>query len=277
MEKQTLRELVLRVLKRTPDTQLINLINEVARLMTTHDLFPSQRECEELGIEYSYYQQKNLNPHDKDQIAEVAWDLITERILTPGGGDHRWPFLRLTQFGHDVVSQSAPHYYDPDAYMETLNKMMPNLDSVIGQSIFEGLRCFRRQLFFASAVMLGAAAEKAILLLLEAIVKSLDDPQTKKEVTLLLERPRLPSICDKIREILDPLTKSNAMPYSVHQSCNAHLLSLLEMIRVQRNDAVHPVAGNVDRTKVFLSLQTLPTALELIYKLTDWLEHNRIP
>jgi len=276
IEKKILRKLVLDVLKGTPKTQINSVINDVERLVEKYDLFPSLEDCQKLGVDYQYYQQKNLNPLDKVQIAEVAWDLIFERILTPGEGDRGWPFLRLTQFGRDVISQSEPHYYDPDAYIEFLKNMVPNLDFVIEQYVLEGLNSFRRRLFFASAVMLGAAAEKAILLLLEAIMKSMTNPQKKAEVTQLLDRGRLPAIYDKIHETLAPLTSTNTIPYSIHQGCNEHLLSLFEMIRVQRNDAVHPVAANVDRAKVFLSLQTLPVALQLIYKLIDWFDNNSI-
>lgn len=276
IEKKILRKLVLDVLKGTPKTQINSVINDVERLVEKYDLFPSLEDCQKLGVDYQYYQQKNLNPLDKVQIAEVAWDLIFERILTPGEGDRGWPFLRLTQFGRDVISQSEPRYYDPDAYIEFLKNMVPNLDFVIEQYVLEGLNSFRRRLFFASAVMLGAASEKAILLLLEAIMKSMTNPQKKAEVTQLLDRGRLPAIYDKIHETLAPLTSTNTIPYSIHQGCNEHLLSLFEMIRVQRNDAVHPVAANVDRAKVFLSLQTLPVALQLIYKLIDWFDNNSI-
>ena len=135
----------------------------------------------------------------------------------------------------------------------------------------------RRQLFFASAVMLGAAAEKAILLLLQAITDSMSDPNRKRKTAQLLDRPNLPEIFDTIMKTVNSLIKAKSIPYSVHQGCTEHLMSLFEMIRVQRNDAIHPITGQVDRTKVFLSLQTLPTALESINKLIEWFGNNSIP
>ncbi len=202
-------------------------------------------------------------------------DLIIERVVTPG--EDGLPFFRLTKFGQDYISQSAPHYYDPQGYMESLRNIVQNLDPIIEQYIFEGLNCYRRQLFFASAVMFGAAAEKAILLLVQAITDSMSNPSSKKKAAQLLERPNLPEIFDTIRKTLNPLIKAKTIPYSVHQGCTEHLMSLFEMIRVQRNDAVHPVSGQVNRTKVFLSLQTIPAALESIYKLIDWFGNNSIP
>ena len=278
IEKRILRNLVLEVLKKTPKTQATSIINDVERLVREKDLFPSKEECQRLNVDYHYYEQEELNPIDKFNVVEVVWDLIIERIISPGQDQSNvnFPFVTLTSFGEAVISQSIPQYYDPDAYIGFLKSIAPSLDPVIEQYVFEGLNCFRRQLLFASAVMLGAAAEKAILLLLEAIAKSVLDPQRKKEAEQLLEGGRLPAIYDKITATLTPLTKKGAIPYSVHEGCIEHLMSLFEMIRVQRNDAVHPVAGPVNRDKVFLSLQTLPVALQLVYKLIGWLDSNSV-
>lgn len=279
IEKQILRNLVLEVFKKTPQTQATSIINDVERLVREKDLFPSKEECQQLNVDYRYYEQKELNPIDKFKVLEVVWDLITERIITPGQDQSNvgFPFVSLTSFGQAVISQSIPQYYDPDAYIGFLKSIAPNLDPVIEQYVLEGLNCFRRQLLFASAVMLGAAAEKAILLLLEAVAKSLIDPQKKREAEQLLEGGRLPAIFDKIMGTLEPLTKKGAIPYSVHQGCIEHLMSLFEMIRVQRNDAVHPAAGLVNRDKVFISIQALPVALQLVYNLIGWLDSNSIP
>jgi len=279
IEKYILRALVLEVLSHIPKTQINHVIDEVEKLVAERGLFPSSDDCQRLGLDYRYYQDKQLNPIDKLTINEIVWDLIIERVVTPGEDmpDRGFPFFRLTKFGQDYISQSIPHYYDPQGYMEFLRNIVQNLDPVIEQYIFEGLNCYRQQLFFASAVMIGAAAEKAILLLLQAITDSMTDPNGKRKTAQLLDRPNLPEIFDTITKTVNSLIKAKSIPYSVHQGCTEHLMSLFEMIRVQRNDAIHPITGQVDRTKVFLSLQTLPTALGSIYKLIEWFGNNSIP
>lgn len=279
IEKRALRALMLEVLNRKPETQINSAIDNVERLVAERDLFPSLDDCRRLAVDYHYYQEKQLNPIDKVTINEIIWDLILERIVTPGidASNPNLPFFRLTKFGQDYISQSDPHYYDPQGYMEFLRGIVHNLDPVIEQYIFESLNCFRQRLFFASAVMIGAAAEKATLLLLEAIANSLSNPSSKRKATQLLDRPNLPEIFDTIRRTIDPLIKAKTIPYSVHQGCTEHLMSLFEMIRVQRNDAIHPVTGQVDRAKVFLSLQTMPAALESINRLIEWFGSNSIP
>ena len=60
------------------------------------------------------------------------------------------------------------------------------------------------------------------------------------------------------------------MPYSVHRGAMQHLLSFQELVRNQRNDAVHPKAAPVTREAVFLSLQTFPTAVSVVDRLSTW-------
>jgi hypothetical protein len=279
IEKRVLRALILELLKRTPKTQVNHIIGEVEKLLVERKLFPTSDDCQRLGVDYKYYERQLLHPQDRLTISEIVWDLILEHIVTPGEDmpDRGFPFFRLTEFGQDYISQSAPHYYDPEGYMKFLRGIVPNLDTVIEQYIFESLNCYRQQLFFASAVMIGAAAEKAILLLLEAIVGSMSNVGNEKKAAQLLDRPNLPEIFDTIVKTINPLVRAKTIPYAVHQGCTEHLTSLFEMIRVQRNDAIHPIAGQVNQTKVFLSLQTIPAALESVNKLIDWFKNNPIP
>lgn len=275
---RVLKQLVFEALKESPGTQFIRIISDVEKLAALHDVFPTEEECREHQINYKFYNEKKLNPIDWLNVNQIIWDLIVDRVLTMGKdcSNNEWPWLRLTEFGHSVVEEKIPSYYDPDGYIKTVESFVPKLDPVIKQYISEGLHAFRQQLFFASAVMFGAASEKAILLLLESIGKAESDKARKNKILELLERPRLPKIYNTIQTTLDTLIKNRVIPYSVHEGCKEHLLSLFEMIRVQRNDSIHPAAGKVNRTKVFLTIQSMPIALEVIYRLIKWFKKNKI-
>ena len=149
---------------------------------------------------------------------------------------------------------------------------MPNLDPIISQYVAEGLHCFSQRLFFAAAVMFGAAAEKAVLILLQSITDTTTNAQRRGELANLLDRPRLPSIFESVRDELDRAIRDGTIPYEVHKGSKKHVLSLFETIRVQRNDAVLPQGGQVEKTKGFLTIQSFPAALELAYRLTGWFE-----
>ena len=278
IDLQVLRKLVVQALKNKPSTRFIYIINEVQRLADEQNVFPTREECEKQKIDYSKYQDKRLNPNDELNVNQIVWDLIVDRVLTLGidPTNQRWPWLRLTEFGHSVVKEEQPTCYDPEGYATTLDSFTPRIDPVIKQYVMEGLNCFRQRLFFAAAVMFGAAAEKAVLLLLESIGKAQKDSKRQQEIARLLEQGRLPKIFSEIRSSVEKAIKANMIPYSVHEGSSEHLLSLYEMVRVQRNDAVHPAAGEVSKTKVFLTVQALPAALGSAYRLIGWFSQNEV-
>jgi len=206
------------------------------------------------------------------QIKRIFWDLSIERIISWGtatDSEARWPFFHITPFGREYLEQTPPHFLDSDGYVGFLKVLVPEVDSVVLQYSQESAKAFRAQLWFASAVMLGAAAERTTLLLLEAIRDKSQDPE-KGKLTRLLDQPRLTEIFKVIQARIAAEIKAGVLPYSVHQGCTEHLLSLLEMIRVHRNEAVHPAAAKVDRGKAFIALQTFPEALRVIDGLRKW-------
>lgn len=263
----TLRELVLESFGKEPQTQIVNLTNSVGELAQQKAIVNRPP-----GQSLNYSNRRILSSEDEVHIHQIVWDLISERIVTPGidANNQEWPFLRLTDFGRSVVSDSSSKYYDPDGYIGRLQALVPNVDEVIVQYLSETLNCFRQRLFFSASVMCGAAAEKAVLLLLSSIAKYESDAKKKKELEVLLERPNLPRIFESIQSKVDHLIEKKELPYSVHQGSSQHLISLFEMIRVHRNEAVHPNSGKVTREKIFLSIHTMPEALQVLSRLTDW-------
>lgn len=206
------------------------------------------------------------------QIKRILWDLSTERIISWGtdtDSEARWPFFHVTPFGRAYLEQMVPHFLDPNGYLQYVKSLVPSIDDIVLQYTQECARAFRAQLWFASAVMMGAASERTILLLLEAILNKTPSPN-KARLTKLLEQPKLSEIFKTIQLRISEEIKAGNLPYSVHQGCTEHLLSLAEMIRVHRNEAVHPAAAKIDRQKVLIALQTFPEALRVIEGLRKW-------
>lgn len=281
IEKKVLRELILRAVEAEPGIGFgQNLFSRIEQLATKLDAWPKDYYpvSDPNARRYALESAPQLHDEDYTAISEIVWDLIVERILTHGMNRNNleWPWLRLTDHGKAVLSGANSGFYDPDEYVNLLVTMAPSVDDVVKQYALESVRAFRQNLLFASAVMIGAASEKSILLLLASIGNAHSNAKTKKIIVDLLDRPRLPTIFDTINDVLQQLVASGTIPYSVHQGSSQHLLSAAEMIRMQRNDAVHPAAGQVNKDKVFLSIQTFPAMLGATYHLIDWFSVNTI-
>jgi len=206
-------------------------------------------------------------------VDQILWDLIVERLLSfgssSGQAEARYPFLYITDMGKAIAS-GHERLYDPDEYVASLKRRVPTLDNVISQYLLEAVTSFQRNLLFGAAVLCGAAAERQILLLLTDIERWDPDPKRKADAQSLLQRPRLPMIFSLVEAAINDAIQNRGMPYGVHQGAPPHLISLQEMVRVQRNEAVHPAAARVSKDKVFLSLQSLPGAIEVTDRIRAW-------
>lgn len=280
MEKRILRQLVVRAFAsgeiKQYDIHLHSKVSELALQLNAFppDYFPPN---DPNAWRHGRTQVPSLHESDRLLISEIVWDLITERILTVGmdSTNDKWPWLRLTEFGRSVLSGADSGYYDPSEYGAMLHRLVLHIDPVIVQYALEGVRSFRQNLLFGSAVMFGAAAEKAILILLDSIRQAYVDPVKKNAIAKVIDEGRMPKRFRAIEDAIN-LASTVGMPYSIHQGSTQHLLSFQEMVRSQRNDAVHPAAGHIDKEKVFLTMQTFPIALESMYRLVDWFASNSI-
>lgn len=203
----------------------------------------------------------------------TAFGYIVPRPEQPNAPNPNW-FI-VTETGREWALGANPIPEDLAGYSDALSTLIPGLDIVIRQYIEEALVTYGRRAFFSSAVMLGAASEKLLYLLIEAIHNSATDPVLKKTILDTIERRTLPMMFEKVTESIERAKKAAGMAYHVHEGTDQHLLSLQEGIRVQRNDAVHPQASQVTPEAVRIGLAAFPFACKKIYDLIAWFKsHN---
>jgi hypothetical protein len=199
--------------------------------------------------------------------------LITRRPSRPNFPSQTNQFL-VTQRGTDWAAGDEPIPEDAAQYIDVLDSLVPNLDSIIRQYVEESLIAYQRQAYFAAAVMVGAACEKAVYLLADSFLRSIQDANEKKKLTEAMRFRSISRLFDATQEIL--MAKSKTIPYDVTEGTEHHLLSFLDSVRVQRNEAVHPNAALVTPAKVHLSFAAFPHACQKIYELIGWLDANPI-
>src|SRR5438046_566658 len=106
-----------------------------------------------------------------DKITEVIWELIIEGVYTPGTGMQtpNLPFLRATEHGRKCFEAGELTAHDPDDYLLRLKTACPSVDDITLLYTGEALDTFRAGNHLASAVMIGVAAEKMLLRLVDAV------------------------------------------------------------------------------------------------------------
>lgn len=177
----------------------------------------------------------------------------------------------VTLRGIEWAKGNEPLPEEIAGYMKFLHDRIPNLDAVIAQYITDGLIAFERGAYFAAAVMLGAASEKTIYLLGDAMLGALTTQKAKQTLEQHLQGRSLNSLFTFIRDVLDRNRKTPNLPYD---GAIPHLMSMFEAVRTQRNDAVHPTTGQVSADSVRLLTASFPYALSKSEELRAWLVAN---
>lgn len=216
-------------------------------------------------------------PHELRLLAtEAFFYLFHNGYITLGPFDS---LANLPSFNRYYVTKSGEKWFNgaepfPEeaaGYLNFLRQLVPNIDSVIEQYVIEALTAFERRAYFAAAVMLGAASEKALYLLAESMFDAFTDARRRDRLQSTLDRRRLLELFDLVRGAIQDASEAKLLPYAAFEGSATHLMSLFEAIRVQRNDAVHPMNATVSADSVRLLLQSFPYSLNKSEELRAWL------
>jgi hypothetical protein len=214
---------------------------------------------------------------DTPLVNEVIWDLIVERVLTVGSdsSNQELPFVRLTEFGAEVVKQQRWSPYDPDEYLKELADKVPKLAKLCEIYIAEALTCFRGGAYLATAVMLGAASEGNVLDLLDRYHAAMANAGMPEHSGYQDKVQKARSFYEKyqiFRRYFDPVRPK--LPGRLVDDWEGQMDGVLNLIRNYRNDAGHPTMTKVERMGAFRTLVLFGHYCERIEQVGDWLESN---
>jgi len=244
IERELLRSCVLEALRRKPQTQFENL---------KYDVGPVARE-RGLSVNEGSGGQVTLNSDDWRGLREITWQLVAEGVLVVGmdNSNESWPFLSLTEYGERYVKDQRATPLDQATFLAQVQKTGA-LDDVEQTYVKESLEAFRRNLPNAAAVMIGAASEHVLILLLNTIATA--DPAESANATKALDRPAL----TMLRFAEGYLRKrQDKLPRRLKETLDTTFMGIGNLIRLTRNDAGHPALPTVDRERCFIALQLYP-------------------
>lgn len=229
---------------------------------------------------YGVYQYHQAPPELRNVTAEAFFYLFRSGYIAPQAPDSpvNAPNLQfrynVTQRGIEWFNGNEPYPEEAEGYMKLLRERVSNLDPVIEQYIIEALTAYERRAFFAAAVMLGAASEKAVYLLAESMLGAFIEENRQRKLQSVLDRRKLEGLLNLVRDSIQAAFQAKTLAYPQFESSVTHLTSLYEAIRVQRNDAVHPMNAAVSEESVRFLIQSFPYALGKSEELRAWFNAN---
>jgi len=150
---------------------------------------------------------------------------------------------------------------------------------VIVDYVNEAIRCFNHSCDRAAAVMLGAASEKAVLLLFDVFASAIEDEKRSKRFVedggKLISRK-----FDTLQRRLVQITSQDELSSElrrVKETLDGFLGPLFHLIRAYRNQAGHPeMPGHVERDTVFVNLRVFTEYIRRVYQLIDYFSQNKV-
>jgi hypothetical protein len=200
--------------------------------------------------------------HDLFRTGYLAWGY---QVFTPDP-----PFYHITEQGRRALENLSRDPANPDGYLAHL-KNAASLDPIALSYLEEGLKTYNSDCLKATAVMIGAAAERIILELRDALVaRMIDLGKTSPES---LEDWRAKRVIDSLKKELE--LQKRKMPSHLYEVFEAYWPAFTQQIRTARNDAGHPSSVDpVTQETVHASLLIFPELAMLGSELKSWVSEH---
>lgn len=254
------RALLLEFLRANPNGQYENAVTGVLELARGRGLVGPQPTRAERDEAY-------------EGVRQHLWSLLVQGVIVFGQDrmNPEWPWYRLTDHGLAVVNGAGPQPYDPTGFMSDFRAQNPHADPVIVDFLDEGLRAFNHDCPKAAAVMIGAASEKALLLLHEAFGAAIADANKKAQFERDSDaRWTISRKYGVLKDRLDRMVASRNLTGDLRETVESELPGLFNLVRRQRNAAGHPeIVAHVNADSLFLTLRAMTEYIRRVQALID--------
>lgn len=204
----------------------------------------------------------------EEALLTFCYDLFRQGQLSWGKNlmNPNAPFCHLTDRGRETLRNISRDPANPDGYMAHLLSRT-TLNPISESYIREALQTYNANLFKATAVMVGCAAESISLELRDKIVSKLKSlPQ---DVPENLQDWRIRTVLQAIQDVLEP--QKSKMPRDLREAYGSYWPAFTQQIRTVRNEAGHPLSVDpVTADTVHSSLLIFPELALLSANLKDW-------
>jgi len=239
--------------------QVASIIARVGRLAEQRDIKPND----------------GLTNQEQHFVIRALWELIIQGFLVPNNassGTQGWSFVSFTDYGEKMILADRLTPYDPTMYLAQFVEGLT--DPIVNFYVEEALGCFRANCQTACALMLGVASERLFYLLLDSFLGVLASQRERDDLQKKTDGKSITSRYRELRKRLDP--KKGQLPQPLCENLDTCLVSILNIIRQQRNDAGHPTDRVVTRDEAYALLYVFPHYHNQMSELTLHLkEHTK--
>jgi hypothetical protein len=208
-------------------------------------------------------------PPSVGEFHQAFWSLVAQGLAyidMSQSAAENWT-LKLTPAGIAAVQDEDYNPDDASGYLMRLAKDVPGLSPVTTTYVREAVRSYTARNYLASTVMLVVASEAAMLEMAERLAQHYNDTVLQST----LDDARIPynRKFQEVRKLID--AKKQDLPLKLRDGMSLTFDSVLDLLRVNRNDAGHPTGKQFDRDDCYIALRMAIRYLKKIASLTTFL------
>jgi hypothetical protein len=215
-----------------------------------------------------------LTGRDMERVQDIFWDLMIEGIVRPGMNvsNSNLPYYHVTEKGLQQVTSAEKTPYDPDGFLKRLRERIPDLDPVIVTYLTESLHTFRIGCLLSSAITLGCASEKALLVLIQAYTDAIPSPR-KETFQKKTDGQAIRRQYEEFNKMLQGHLWA-LLPGEIKENLDSALTTIFNLFRTHRNEAGHPTGKVLAREEAYAHIIAFPFYVRKIYELIGWLKKS---
>ena len=209
---------------------------------------------------------------------EAVWALVARGLAYidfSQPAPENWT-LELTDAGERAIADNS---YIPDnapAYLKRIAEDIPGLTATARLYLEEALRAFTTRNYLSATLMLGVSAEAVFYDAAYAFCDWTPDGSGAK-LKELLDRESYAYV-RKFEDFQKRLlVHKPSLPGDFQQNLDLNLNSLLELLRLARNDVGHPTGVSVPRENAFQYLVIFPMLARRLYGIRAFCIANKKP
>lgn len=218
---------------------------------------------------------KKMGLHvDTTSLLEYWWGLARTGIVAILGEDsdsvvygERIPQWQLTERGRRLLEHGEKSPHNPSKYLAAVRDRVSQPDDVALSYLAEAVEAWRCGLNRSSAVMLGCACERLVLLLAEVISADAKLPGSDKIGKAIEGRVFVSPLFEEIRSTLTCLKKDKKLPKDLGDALDRKLSAIFDHARGLRNESGHPTSEEVSAEDAEAGLLLFPGFYELVDRL----------
>jgi hypothetical protein len=166
--------------------------------------------------------------------------------------------LLVTERGKKLLERGEQSPHDPPKYLATVSRRVEKPDEIVMTYLDEAVGAWSAGLYRASAVTLGCACERLVLLLAEQIANADVQPWSERIGKKLKGRVVVSEVFEIARSCLTQLAGENQLPGALTDALDRKLSAIFDHARGLRNKYGHPTGDKVSADDAEAGLLLFP-------------------